>query len=209
MVALRDAVAYQAELERQPGRAATSSSDVAGAHTCACVCERFFATTSERRLHVADMASDRRPHGPTPDERPQVAGSWVLYDPAKRSVIRAGRTRFGAEGKEDDHSTRGEMRTMLKARQDSQQAMDQFFEAKGGEKPSLRYDTDSQCALDNFRAVVWRALTASRLATRGDTGNMLALRQWEEMHPTRVTLQWSPAQLTTYRTRRTGSTRRR
>ena len=36
-VALRDAVAYQAEFLKLPKHAATSSSDAAGAYTCACV----------------------------------------------------------------------------------------------------------------------------------------------------------------------------
>ena len=90
VVALRDAVAYQAEFSKQPKHAATSSSDIASAYmyTCACVCERLFATTSKRRLHAAEMASDPQPHGPTPqrsDRGPREAGFCTILAHAKYS----------------------------------------------------------------------------------------------------------------------------
>ena len=51
---------------------------------------------------------------------------------------RAGQARFGTEGFEQEHSTRGEMRTLLEARKDGQPTIDQWGAAKARRAASLR-----------------------------------------------------------------------
>ena len=86
------------------------------------------------------------------------------------------------------------MRTMLEARKDCQPTIDQWVAAEVGRTASLQYDSDSQAALDSYQGVVMHGVSASQLASRGNTGDMLALRRWEEKYQTDVHLHWSPAQ---------------
>ena len=58
--------------------------------------------------------------------------------------------------------------------------------AEVGRTANLQYDSDSQAALDSYRGVVMHGVSASQLASRGNTGDMLALRRWEEKYPTDV-----------------------
>ena len=153
---------------------------------CYCVCGRFFATAMLRRMHVADLSGSGTCHGAPPSERPAVAGAWILYDVKRRTIVRAGRCRFLAQGTELDHSTRAENDTMYFGRVDVQPCL----------RPatSLEYDSDSQAGLAKYSAIVQAGISASMLVRMGDTGSMRALKSWEARYPAPTTSRWSPAQ---------------